>query len=1706
MNRRTFPALIALLLLAAILSALPAFTAAEDYRAGAMRLLRFDGDVEILNSEGVPRFVMENVRFDSGEAMHTGEASSASVGLDDAKIVTLDADTRVQFLREDSHIRLNLTEGAVFVDVSEKLDENESFDIQTTTMTVGIRGTLIYVKTEPGSPTAPGSGAPATTIGILEGAGRIDYQDTSGTRRVFDVEAGKKVTLTESAESEAAAAPVLTDLAPADLNSFVGDLVRGDEELANRVINGSPDGELLLSGSDDEGGSEINPHPAGGDWTWPMEIQLVAQSASKLYDGRPLRRTSGVLVYGLPADCSIRVSSEGSRTDAGQASNEISDYAIFNSAGENVTSHFTNIVKVPGVLRVDPAPLTVWTGSAEKVYDGEPLTCEDAEIRTVPGRVAEEPEWRNTSIVTRSPLGTESMIGVSGSVWVHGANPLTGEVREVMLGTGQRLSVSLTNEDGKDSIAFTVETLTVDEIPDDVLHMYAQNPDLMAQAVEDTGWDADALQKRVESLESPGAATVKQNGLSVPAAVKDDVLTDSSNVRINIDSNVTDYNTRPLTEDEAHFAPITLDPSIKVTATGSQTAVGESENTYEVDWGNADKNNYEIIFDPGTLKVTPLDLDVNIGGGAAVYSGAAYVPNPSLTYLNGPHAGEKVTGTRHSAEAAASDTPLDSGLTYDFLLFTGDTVTLTISGMGSAPGVYTLTGSVRVSSENVGSVGVTYSNATVTIEPAVLEITTGSAKKEYDGKPLTSSRVEVTGLAAGESVRVEAAGSQTEVGVGRNTYRFWWDTANPDCYTVREHIGALEVTAAPVTVTITGKKAAETYTGETFRAEGYEVSISNPLYTAADFTFSGEAAAEGAAPGVYPMGLNAGRFKNTNGNFDVTFKVTDGSLEITANDAPITVTAASASKPYDGVALTANEVNVSGLPEGFTCAAETAGSQRLPGSADNVITSCKILDKNGADATANFTNITTVPGLLTVTKNDTPITIQANDEEWVYDGEEKYGFGSCTVTGLPEGVHIMAEVSGLTAKNAGTYTLTPSWYMYDDESGIDHNECFSDITEKNGTLTVHPLQISIDVQAGPAEFGSFPDLGNPSAAYGNGGHEGESLVEKESESVPGRIQKTWTLFTGSDLSVTVSANSVDAGEHTLDCSYSLGSSTASNYEISFENTGYTITPKAVTITTGSAEKYYDGTPLTNDEVTVDGLCGAPETAYTEDQLPVFTATGSQTEIGSSDNTYTVSWGAYKQTNYTITDSLGTLTVTVHDEPVTFTAESDWKDYDGTPLVADPANIEVTGLPAGYTWTAEVTGSQTNGGIGTFHIASYKIFSETGADVTPIFTNVTTVDGELQIVPVEIWLNLMGDPTDVYVYNGHPVLPNSIEAKYGADESDITRLSLTTDGGEYPTTMTAVFSLLNGDQMQVVCRGITDAGGHEYAPVITFPASAAENYNVSLILANFVKILPVDVELYLGGTVGSSPYVYDGTFHGGLLAVNSDMGRHGEQTGDFSWTVHWDTGETMNVSITGGGTDAGEYTLTGSCEFTSGKKDNFDVRFDNNIVTISPATLYVYTEDDEKEYDGTALTNPEASYEGLVNEETIEITATGSATHVSDSGTKNTCKITWGTAKSRNYTINEEGLGTLTITPVRVRFDGIHIADDEYDLEITSTSPCEKTPAGKNAWVITWPWGESFDVYLKDAETGTFDSHNITETQRSDFEIVFTDPDGFVEKE
>ena len=122
----------------------------------------------------------------------------------------------------------------------------------------------------------------------------------------------------------------------------------------------------------------------------------------------------------------------------------------------------------------------------------------------------------------------------------------------------------------------------------------------------------------------------------------------------------------------------------------------------------------------------------------------------------------------------------------------------------------------------------------------------------------------------------------------------------------------------------------------------------------------------------------------------------------------------------------------------------------------------------------------------------------------------------------------------------------------------------------------------------------------------------------------------------------------DAGKYTIEVGPMLGvrdsngNNVKDHYDIEFVNGTMTIYPAPLTITTASASKVYDGTPLTADGASIEGLVG--------NQTATVTATGSQTDVGTSKNTYSIDWGTTRMLNYSIRENLGTLTVTAPPSP------------------------------------------------------------------------------------------------------------------------------------------------------------------------------------------------------------------------------------------------------------------------------------------------------------------------------------------------------------------------------------------------------------------------------------------------------------------------
>ena len=172
-----------------------------------------------------------------------------------------------------------------------------------------------------------------------------------------------------------------------------------------------------------------------------------------------------------------------------------------------------------------------------------------------------------------------------------------------------------------------------------------------------------------------------------------------------------------------------------------------------------------------------------------------------------------------------------------------------------------------------------------------------------------------------------------------------------------------------------------------------------------------------------------------------------------------------------------------------------------------------------------------------------------------------------------------------------------------------------------------------------------------------------------------------------------------------------------NVEFVVEDGQIVITPRAVTLTSETAGKTYDGTALEKPVVTVGG------DGFVEGQVKEIKATGSVTNAGSVANTitFTPNKETFKEGNYAITKTEGTLTIAKRS--VLITSQSATKTYDGSALTRPAVTITGDGFVSGELAKAEATGSITKVGstpntiryttTGAFNAANYSIALSVG---------------------------------------------------------------------------------------------------------------------------------------------------------------------------------------------------------------------------------------------------------------------------------------------------------------------------------------------------------------------------------------------------------
>ncbi len=340
---------------------------------------------------------------------------------------------------------------------------------------------------------------------------------------------------------------------------------------------------------------------------------------------------------------------------------------------------------------------------------------------------------------------------------------------------------------------------------------------------------------------------------------------------------------------------------------------------------------------------------------------------------------------------------------------------------------------------------------------------------------------------------------------------------------------------------------------------------------------------------------------------------------------------------------------------------------------------------------------------------------------------------------LAKGDRLTDMVFSIESESWKKATVSLTEYKIVNAEGADVTFAYN-ITPSEGNITVNPRNVTIYTDTITKVYDGTP-IEKPEYSFKNG-----SLAE------------------GDELRVNFRAMPTNAGIYSATPdNYNIlnaeGEDVTNRYNLKFVYGVITIEPRKLTFTTGSAEKVYDGKPLTNPEwELVDGTLADGHVLTAE-------AIGNRTIAGTGDNTLDVTIvdekGRYVADNYEIIVKYGALTIT----PITLKFETDSaeKVYDGQPLQASGYKFISGELLPGHTMQCRTNGWITDAGEGKNRL-SVTIFNENGDDITYHGYRIEVDEGTLKVTPRPITVT---SESAQKLFDGTPLTAHSCEVTEGS---------------------------------------------------------------------------------------------------------------------------------------------------------------------------------------------------------------------------------------------------------------------------------------------------------------------------------------------------
>ena len=484
------------------------------------------------------------------------------------------------------------------------------------------------------------------------------------------------------------------------------------------------------------------------------------------------------------------------------------------------------------------------------------------------------------------------------------------------------------------------------------------------------------------------------------------------------------------------------------------------------------------------------------------------------------------------------------------------------------------------------------------------ELTGKDAEKEYDSKPLSGGAT--ASVTKGTTITYSTDGGKT------------WSEELPSI----TNVGTLNVTAKAenknykdVTVEY---KLKVTRKAVTVKADNKSKVFGekDPELTATvegtlgkdtvEYTLSRKA---GEDVGTYPITASG---KAEQGNYKVTYVA--GTLTITSQSIDPGTDPEKPNPDYTGAKVNSpSDAVYDGNEHKWIPTVTDKADKKLKAGTDYTVEYSTKNFKDVGTIDVTITGKGNYTGTVTRTYKITPksVTVTAEDKTKVF-GETDPEL-TAKVVGTLGNDTVEYKLSRAAGEAVGKYEITVKG---------DKLQGNYSVTYATGTLTITSQSI---------DPGTDPEKPNPDYTGAKVNSPKDSVYDgKEHKWIPTVTDKSKTLKLGKDYTVEYSTSdftNVGTVEVTI--------TGKGNYTGTVKRS-YKVTPKEYTVTTDSATKTYSGTALT---------AGGKVEGIVSGETVEFTTTGSQTEVGTSKNTYELVWKSAKATNYKLAkESIGKLTV------------------------------------------------------------------------------------------------------------------------------------------------------------------------------------------------------------------------------------------------------------------------------------------------------------------------------------------------------------------------------------------------------------------------------------------------------------------------------